>query len=196
MRRIIVSEFISVDGVIHAPNEWHFPFWSDEMGAYKRDELFACDALLLGRVTYDGFAAAWPTAEGTGDFGERMNHLPKYVVSATLKTTDWNNSHIIRGNVMDEVARLTREPGQDILIGGSAALTQSLMEHDLVDEFRLMVHPVVVGKGKRLFGEAGVSKTFALAETQPLPNGVIVLTYHRAPASGTEGADGAATATA
>lgn len=181
MRRAVVSEFMSLDGVMEAPNEWHFAFWHDEMGTYKFDELMASDALLLGRVTYEGFAAAWPTMEGTGEFGERMNGLPKYVVSTTLESGDWNNTTVIRDDVASAVRRLKEEPGQNNLVGGSAGLVRSLMADDLIDEYRLMVHPVVVGKGKRLFADEGTLKTMRLVETRTFPTGVIVQTYHRAP---------------
>jgi len=177
-RRVVVTEFLSLDGVMEAPHEWHFDFWSDEMGTFKLDELFASDALLLGRVTYEGFAAVWPTMTDEAGFADRINNLPKYVVSTTL--TDplaWNNSTLITENVAEEVAKLKQEPGQEIQVAGSGNLIQTLMRHDLVDEYRLMVHPVVVGSGQRLFTGATGKTTLRLAKTTPLPNGVIVLSY-------------------
>jgi dihydrofolate reductase len=165
---------------MEAPDQWHFPFWSDEMGTYKRDELFASDALLLGRVTYEGFAAAWPSVADEAGFADRMNSLPKYVVSTTLDDVAWNNSRLIKGDVADEVAALKRQPGRDILVGGSADLVQTLMQHDLVDEYRLMVHPVVVGRGKRLFREGSTMKTLKRVATTPLGPDVVVLTYRPA----------------
>ena len=180
MRKVVVSEFMSVDGVMEAPYEWQPAFWHDDIGTYKYDELFASDALLLGRVTYEGFAAAWPTMEGTGEFGERMNGIRKFVVSTTLERADWSNTTIIRDDVAAEITRLKQLPGENILIGGSADLVRSLMRDDLIDEYRLMIHPVVAGKGKRLFADAGDLKAFRLADSQTFPTGVIVLTYHRA----------------
>ncbi len=177
-RRVVVTEFLSLDGVMEAPHEWHFDFWSDEMGTFKLDELFASDALLLGRVTYEGFAAVWPTMTDEAGFADRINSLPKYVVSTTL--TDplaWNNSTLITENVAEEVTKLKQEPGQEIQVAGSGNLIQTLMRHDLVDEYRLMVHPVVVGSGQRLFAGDTGKTTLRLAKTTPLPNGVIVLSY-------------------
>lgn len=179
MRKVIVSEFVSLDGVMEAPNEWQGPFWHEDIGKYKFDELFASDALLLGRVTYDGFAAAWPSITDDVGFADRMNGLPKFVASTTVKDPTWNAS-VIQGDVADEVARLKQQPGQDILVYGSADLVQTLMQHNLVDEYRLMVHPVVVGHGKRMFGEGAAPAALKLVDTQTFPSGVIVLTYEPA----------------
>ena len=183
MRKIIVSEYVSLDGIMEEPGAWSFDFWSEEAAKFKYDELFASDTLLLGRVTYAGFAKAWPTMEGTGDFGERMNSLPKYVVSSTLKQAEWNNSRLIQGNAVEEIARLKQEPGQDILLAGSGALVRSLMPHGLIDEYRLMVHPVVLGSGKRLFPEGSEKLVLKLVETRAFSSGVVVLTYVPAPPS-------------
>ena len=178
MRKIVVSEYLTLDGVMDEPGRWSFPFWSEEAAQFKSDELFASDALLLGRITYQGFAAAWPAMQAeTGAFGERMNNLPKYVVSTTLATADWNNSRLIRANVADEIARLKQEPGQDILVNGSGVLLDTLLEHALVDELRLMVHPIVVGAGKRLFREGSPRQTWLLTGTRPFASGIVVLTY-------------------
>ena len=188
MRKIVISEYVTVDGVMEDPGGgeksayggWSFQYWSDEAGKYKFDELFASDALLLGRVTYEGFARAWPSMQDEAGFADRMNNLPKYVVSTTLEKAEWNNSHIIKGNVAEEVAKLKQQPGQNILVAGSAALAQTLMQHGLVDDYWLMVHPIVVGGGKRLFQDA--SKTpLQLVETKPLPLGVVVLHYQAVP---------------
>lgn len=180
MRSIVWSEYISLDGVVDDPGEWSIPYFSDDLAKYKKDELWASDALLLGRITYEGFAAAWPEMEEIeGDFALRMNTLPKYVVSATLEKADWNNSTIIRENVPQEVAKLKEAPGANILIGGSDSLAKTLMEHDLVDEIRMLVHPIVVGTGKRLFeGANEVIDSLKLVETRAFESGVVALTYH------------------
>jgi dihydrofolate reductase len=180
MSKIIVSEFVSLDGVMEAPHDWQSPFWHDDMGTYKLDELRASDGMLLGRVTYEGFAAAWPSETDEEGFAERMNGLPKFVVSTTLKDAAWNNSTVIRTNVLDEVRKLKQQPGKDILIYGSADLVNSLIPHGLIDEYRLMVHPIVVGSGKRLFKDGVDSTALQLVDTTTFPSGVIVLTYHPA----------------
>src|SRR5829696_6776681 len=179
MSKIVVSEFVALDGVMEAPNEWQFPFWHDEMGQYKFEELFASDALLLGRVTYEGFAAAWPSMTDEAGFADRMNSLPKYVASTTLDDAEWNAS-LIKENVAEEVARLKQQPGQDILIYGSADLVHTLMQHDLIDEYRLMVFPVVLGSGKRLFQEGSGTKVLRLVDTKTTSTGVALLTYEPA----------------
>lgn len=184
MRKVVVSEFVSVDGVMEHPN-WTFPFGSEEQEKYKLDELFASDALLLGRVTYEGFAGAWPSVTDEVGFAARMNGLPKHVVSTTLQEPlEWNNSTIVKGDVAEEVSRLKQEPGGNILIGGSAQLVNTLMKQDLVDEYRLMVFPLVVGSGERLFGDGGDTKALSLVETKTFRSGVVVLTYLP---TGTEG---------
>lgn len=176
MRKIVVTEFVSLDGVMEDPR-WTFPFGSGEQEQFKFDELKAADALLLGRVTYEGFAAAWPNMlEQTGEFGLMMNNYPKYVVSTTLQRADWNNSHLIKGNVAGEVAKLKAQPGRDILVGGSAKLTQSLMGMGLVDEYRLLVFPVVLGGGKKLF-VGGTDTRLKLVDSRAFGSGVVALTY-------------------
>ena len=177
MRKIVVSTFITLDGVTEAPNQWSFQFGSKEQQKYKYDELFACDALLLGRETYQGFAAAWPNMPGTGDYGVRMNSIPKYVVSTTLQEAEWNNSKIIKNNVSEELSILKQQTGQDILIFGSGALVNSLMQYDLIDEYRLMVFPIIVGSGKRLFQDVNAKQTLRLIETKTFSSGVVVLSY-------------------
>jgi dihydrofolate reductase len=188
MGRIVVTEFISLDGVIEDPGGaegyehggWTFQFNAGpEFETFKFEELQASDAQLLGRVTYDGFAKAWPTMEGTGEFGEKMNSMPKYVVSTTLEQPEWNNTTVIRGDVAEEVRKLKERYERDILIAGSARLVQSLIEQDLVDELRLMVFPILLGTGKRLFGDTSDAKRLQLAETTPLGDGVTILTYQR-----------------
>jgi dihydrofolate reductase len=186
MRKIIVSEYVTLDGVMEDPGGgdksnyggWSLQFWNEQAMKFKYDELFACDALLLGRVTYDGFAKAWPAMkEETGDFGERMNNIPKFVVSATLKNAEWNNSTIINKNVVAKIKALKEQSGKDILVAGSAELVHTLMQYDLVDEFRLMIHPIVVGGGKRLFGEGIDRKILRFVDTKPFSSGIVVLTY-------------------
>jgi dihydrofolate reductase len=178
MRRIVWSEYVSLDGVVDEPGKWSIPYFSDDLAKYKTDELWACDALLLGRVTYEGFASAWPTMEDVeGDFAVRMNTLPKYVVSTTLEKADWNNSTIIRENVPDEVARLKEQPGDNILIGGSDSLARTLLEHKLIDEVRMLVHPIAVGFGRRLFDGGDGSLGLKLVDTQSFDSGVVALTY-------------------
>ena len=189
MRKVIVSEFMSLDGVIEDPggagelDRGGWSFRSDrgaEGDKFKDDELAAADALLLGRITYEGFAAAWPQMEEqTGEYGARMNGYPKYVASRTLQEPlEWNNSTLIEGDIADGVARLKQQDGKDILIFGSGELARLLMGNDLIDEYRLMVQPVVVGKGKRLFGDVGEVRDLRLVDTQQVgPDGVLILTY-------------------
>ena len=189
MRKVIVSEFVSLDGIIEGPS-WTFRFTSEEQEKFKFDELAASDALLLGRVTYDGFAAAWPNmmeqysgprrAE-LGQYADMMNGYPKFVVSRTLEEPlEWNNSTLIEGNVAEEVSRLKQQPGKDILVFGSGDLVNTLMHHDLIDEYRLMVFPVVVGSGKRLFGDDIEKRILRLIETKTFGSGVAVLYYRPA----------------
>jgi dihydrofolate reductase len=180
MRKIVATEYVSLDGVMDEPGLWSGPFFNDEAIKFKHDELFSSDALLLGRVTYEGFAKAWPTMEGTGDFGERMNSMPKHVVSTTLRNPEWTNSHLISANVVEEIAKLKEDPGQDLLLEGSGTLLHTLMEHELVDEYRLMLHPIVVGGGKKLFEHENQTKTLKLVEAKPFSSGIVVLTYRPA----------------
>jgi dihydrofolate reductase len=181
VRKVIASEFVSLDGVMEEPG-WTFQFSSEEQDQFKFDELAASDALLLGRLTYEGFAAAWPQMEEqTGEYGAWMNGYPKYVASMTLEEPlEWNNSNLIQGNVAEEVSRLKQQPGKDILIFGSGDLVNMLMQHDLIDEYRIMVFPVVVGSGKRLFGDGSDTKVLELVETKTFGSGVVVLTYQPA----------------
>jgi dihydrofolate reductase len=179
MRKVIVSEYVTLDGIMdmEAPEQWHFPFWNDELAKYAQDLLFASDALLLGRVTYEGFAATWPSVSDEQGFADRMNSLPKYVVSTTLTQVEWNNSRLIKDNVADELTKLKQQPGQNILVYGSADLVHALMQQDLIDEYRLWVHPVVVGRGKHLFKEGVDTKVLKLIETKTFSSGVVALTY-------------------
>jgi dihydrofolate reductase len=194
MTRIVVTEFISLDGVIEEPR-WTFQFERGPDGSqFKWDELFGSDALLLGRVTYEGFAQAWPNM-GTDEFGKRMNSIPKYVVSSTLTDADatWGPTTVIRGDVVAEITSLKAQPGGDLLVEGSSQLAQTLIQHGLVDEYRLMLFPVVLGAGKRLFPEeVNDPATLALTDTKPDRDGVMLLTYHPAPAKAPAAAGGPA----
>jgi dihydrofolate reductase len=185
--KIVVTEFLSLDGVMEAPGGgenfrhggWTFEInRGDEGDKFKLDETLSSEALLLGRVTYEGFAAAWPSREG--EFADKFNTMPKYVVSSTLEEPTWNNSTVLRGDVAEEVTRLKEEQDGDIVVHGSARLVQTLVEHDLVDEFRLMVFPVVLGSGKRLFGETSDKKALRLVDSKVVGDGVAILTYEPA----------------
>jgi dihydrofolate reductase len=186
MGKIIVSEFITLDGVIEAPggedslgerSGWSIPYFSEETAKFKLDDLLASDALLMGRATYQIHAAAWPSMTDEEGFADRMNSLPKYVVSTTLEKVEWNDSRLIRGNIPEAVKKLKQEIQRDILIDGSGELVNLLMQHDLIDEYRLLVHPVVVGKGKRLFREDSQKKELRLIEARAFGTGVVALTY-------------------
>jgi dihydrofolate reductase len=186
MGRIYVSEFISLDGVMQDPggdSKWKHAGWSfkvsrgEEGDKFKFDETRETEALLLGRVTYEGFAAAWPHVPG--EFGDMFNNMPKYVVSATLKKADWKNSTILKGDVVKEVSALKQRLKGNIGVHGSARLAQTLLEHDLVDELRLMVYPVVLGSGKRLFGETTDKKSWKLAESRTVGDGIAILIFQR-----------------
>jgi dihydrofolate reductase len=174
MRRIVVSEFVTLDGVMEDPGGaegfdrggWAFQFERGPDGdKFKLDEVLEADALLLGRNTYEGFAKAWPTVTDEVGFAEKMNSMPKYVVSSTLESADWNNSTVINGDVAEEVAKLKQQPGGNILVAGSAQLVQTLMDHDLVDEYRLMIYPVLLGSGKRLFKDGIDTTALQIVET-------------------------------
>jgi dihydrofolate reductase len=178
MRKLIVTEYLTLDGVFEEPGHWSFEYFNDEAMQYKRDELFSSDVQLLGRVTYEGFAKAWPTMPDTGDFGERMNSMPKYVVSTTLTNAEWQNSTIISKNVAEEIKKLKDQSGQNILVAGSGKLVHTLMQNDLVDEFRFMIHPLILGSGKRLFPEGTEKCKLTLVETRAFKSGIVVLHYH------------------
>src|SRR5439155_14210063 len=187
MGTIIVTEFVSLDGVMEDPGGaedfdyggWSFEFdRGDEGNKFKLDETMDTEALLLGRRTYEGFADAWPKREG--EFADKFNNMPKYVVSSTLKDPEWTNTTVLSGDPADEVATLRDSTDGDIVVHGSAQLAQALIEHDLVDELRLMVFPVILGKGKRVFGETSGKKPLQLASSQTVGDGVAILIYRRA----------------
>lgn len=178
-RRLAATLFISLDGVVESPEKWSFPYWNDEIAKFKHEETFTSDALLLGRVTYEGFAAAWPGRKDPEGFADRFNSMPKHVASNTLKKLEWNNSHLITGDLAAAVSKLTQQPGQDIVIHGSPGLIRSLMPHDLIDEYRLLVYPIVLGRGKRLFDDTSQAG-LKLAESKVFGTGVVKLVYRRA----------------
>ena len=186
MGRIVVTEFISLDGVIEAPGggeDFKYGGWTfeidrgDEGNQVKLEETMRSAALLLGRRTYEGFAAAWP--ERDGEFADKFNSMPKYVVSSTLRDPEWTNSTVLSGEVVAEITKLKREQDGDIVVHGSAQLVQSLIDNDLVDELRLMVFPVVLGTGKRLFGETTDKKQLHLSSSTVVGDGVAIQIYTR-----------------
>ena len=187
MGQIVVTEFVSLDGVMEDPGgaeDFKHGGWSfkisrgDEGDKFKLDETFASEALLLGRVTYEGFAEAWPSRDG--EFADKFNNMPKYVVSSTLSEPEWNNSTVLNGDVVEQVRKLRQELDGDIVVHGSAMLAQTLLEHDLVDQLRLMVFPVVLGSGKRLFGDTRDTKPLQLVDSKVVGDGVTILVYEPA----------------
>ena len=187
MGRIVVTEFVSLDGVVEDPGGvegfarggWAFDVDRGEEGdRFKLDETMSSDALLLGRKTYEGFAAAWPTRDG--EFADKFNTMPKYVVSSTLKDPEWQNTTVLDGDVKRDVAKVRDAHDGDIVVHGSASLAQTLIEDDLVDALHLMVFPVVLGTGLRLFGETSDKKPFSLRSSQVVGDGVAILVYGRA----------------
>ncbi len=187
MGRIVVTEFVSLDGVMEAPGggeDFEYGGWTfeiergEEGNQFKADETLQSDALLLGRVTYQGFADAWPSR--TGEFADKFNSMPKFVVSTTLKDPEWNNSTVLHGDIVDEVSKLKQEIDGDIVVHGSASLVQTLIENDLADELRLMVFPVILGKGRRLFGATTTKKPLQLVDSRTVGAGVAILIYRPA----------------
>ena len=188
MGRIVATEYVSLDGVVQAPGgfeDFKYAGWSfeiergEEFDRFKLEETLSSEALLLGRLTYEVFAASWPSVEG--EFADKFNSMPKYVVSSTLEEPlEWNNSVLIQGNAAEEIAGLKRQPGKNIGITGSVTLVQSLLRDDLIDELGLMVHPIVVGSGKRLFGEGAEPKGLELVDSKTFGTGVVYLTYRPA----------------
>jgi dihydrofolate reductase len=186
MAKIVVTEFVSLDGVMQAPGgeDFKYPGWTfefdrgDDGNQFKVDETMEADALLLGRITYESFAGAWPSRDG--EFADKFNTMPKYVVSSTLDNPEWNNTTVLKGDAAEGAAKLKEELDGVIQVPGSLRLVQALMEADLVDQLNLMVFPVALGTGRRLFAEMDERKDWKLSESRPVgPDGVIVLTYER-----------------
>ena len=173
MRKLFVTEFVSLDGVVENPG-WTFPYWNDEIANFKGEETSASDALLLGRVTYEGFAAAWPESKDEG--ADYFNSVRKYVVSTTLDKVEWNNSTLIKDNIVEEITKHKQQDAKDSAVHGRITLVQTLIQHDLVDRYRLLIYPVVLGTGKRLFQD-GTTATLKLVETQSFSSGVAALIY-------------------
>lgn len=188
MRKIMVSMFMSLDGVVEDPGGsektafggWARPYWNEGIAKFKFEELFASDAFLLGRVTYEGFAAAWPSQKDEAGFADRMNNLPKYVVSTTLDKAEWNNSTIIKSNVVEEIKKLKEQSGQDIMVAGSVTLIQTLREHNLIDQYRLLTYPIILGSGKRLFPD-GAKAPLKLLHSESYGSGVVAGVYEAVP---------------
>ena len=187
MGKIVVTEFVSLDGVMEDPGGsedfkyggWSFEFdRGDEGNQFKLDETLDAEALLLGRVTYEGFADAWPSREG--EFADKFNQMPKYVVSSTLGDPEWSNSTVLDGDLAEAVRKLKGSHDGDIYVHGSAQLVEALLENDLVDQFNLMVFPVVLGTGKRVFGGTSDKKPLKLTDSKTVGDGVAILVYERA----------------
>jgi dihydrofolate reductase len=181
VRKVIAAEFVSLDGVFEAPDQWHFPYFNDEMGQEIGRAMDASDAMLMGRILYEEWADFWPQQDPEDPIASRMNGVRKYVVSTTLEEPlGWQNSTLIRENVAEEIAGLKRQTGGDISISGSGSLVRSLLKDGFIDELRLMVHPVVVGSGKRLFEEGGDQIALELVDFRTFSTGVVYLTYRPA----------------
>ena len=173
--RLVATEYVSLDGIFDEPGEWSFPFFNEEAMQYKSDELATADAQLLGRNTYEGFAKAWPTMEGTGEFGVKFNSMPKYVVTSTLDKLEWSGSKPVKGDVIAEVRKLKEQPGNDLLLQGSGMLFRALMRDNLIDRYKLMIHPIVIGRGNHLFGDTGDHARLTLVDTKRFATGVVIL---------------------
>ena len=184
MRKVIAAEFLSLDGVMESPDQWHFPYFNDEMGQAIGEGFAASDAMLMGRVLYEEWAAYWPQQDPEENpVAEQMNGVQKYVVSTTLEEPlEWNNSTLIEGDLKDEIAELKAGEGGDIGISGSGTLVRSLLRSDLLDELNILLHPVVVGEGKRLFEGGEERKALDLVDSKTFSTGVVFLTYRPAAA--------------
>jgi dihydrofolate reductase len=189
MRKVVAAEFLSLDGVMEAPDQWHFPYFNDEMGEAIGEGFAASDAMLMGRTNYEEWAAYWPQQDPEENpMVDTMNGRQKYVVSTTLEEPlEWSNSTLIKENVAEEIDKLKNQPGKDIVISGSATLVRSLLDYGLLDELKLMVHPILVGGGKRLFDGEAETKPLELVDSKTFATGVLYLTYRPARNEGTDG---------
>jgi dihydrofolate reductase len=177
MRKVIASTYATLDGRVDDLQEWVAPYDSDAVARYHSDLLANSDGLLLGRRTYEIFAAIWPPRSGKLPYADKINSMAKYVASTTLRDLEWENSHLIEGDVAEGVAKLKQQPGQDLVVYGGGALTHSLLEHDLIDEYRILVHPVLLGKGGSIFKDGAQRVNLDLVDTTVIPPGVAILTY-------------------
>jgi dihydrofolate reductase len=175
--RLVATEYVTLDGVFEEPGHWSFKFFGEAEGQFKWKELQASEALLLGRKTYEGFAAAWPKMPNTGEFGERMNTMPKYVVSSTLDKAEWAGSILVKGDLSTEIRKLKEKPGKDLLLSGSGQLFNGCMKEDLIDLYRFMVHPIVLGKGAKLYPDGGINRELELSDVIKFDSGIVVLEY-------------------
>jgi dihydrofolate reductase len=182
MRKVVAAEFLSLDGVMESPDQWHFPYFNDEMGQAVSEGFESSDAMLMGRVLYEEWAAFWPNQDPEENpVAEHMNGLRKYVVSTTLQEPlEWNNASLIGGDVAEEISQLKQQLGKDIVISGSGALVRSLLDYGVLDELKLMVHPIVVGSGKKLFEDGEKRTELELVESKTFATGVVYLTYRPA----------------
>ena len=179
MRKIIVSAMVSLDSAVENPQRWSFDYANDEFMKYASDQLNAADALIMGRVTYEGFAQAWPARAGADAFADRMNSLPKYVASKTLKKAEWSNSTLISGGLVEATGKIKNSTSGHIVIYGSASLVGQLMPRGLIDEYALMVFPIILGRGTKLF-PSDISRKLALIESQQFGDGIMLLRYGNA----------------
>jgi dihydrofolate reductase len=180
VRKIIAGLFISLDGVVESPEKWHFPYFNDEMGQAVGSQMASSDTMLLGRRTYEEFAAYWPNQGSDVELADFMNGTPKLVASTTLSQLDWQNSTLLEGDVAEALTRLKQGPGKDISITGSPTLVRSLLAAGVLDELRLLLHPIVVGSGKRLFPDGSAQTPLKLVSSETFSTGVLSLTYEPA----------------
>jgi dihydrofolate reductase len=177
MRNVIASTYMTLDGRVDELQEWVAPYDSNAVANYHTDLLANSDGLLLGRKTYEIFAAIWPPRAGKLPYADKINRMAKYVASTTLRELEWENSHLIDGDAAEGVAKLKQQPGQDLVVYGGQALTHSLQDHDLIDQYRILVHPVLLGKGRSLFRDGAQRVNLKLVDTAVIPPGVAILTY-------------------
>jgi dihydrofolate reductase len=180
LRKVIAVEFVSLDGVMESPEDWAFSYSNEEMEEANASGMAASDAMLLGRVTYEQMAAYWSNQSGGAPMVDYLNSVPKFVVSTSLDAVEWQNSTLIEGDVAEEIAKLKQQPGKDIAILGSGILVRSLLQEELFDELRLIIHPIVLGSGRRLFENGGDRKALELVDSKTFSTGVLYLTYRPA----------------